>query len=817
MKHLGTILSGISLLILIILFNSKWGSIPPLGKLLSPTHGYLIDPELQGIQSGFSMVELGGLKDSVQVYFDDRMVPHIFASNDEDAYFVQGYLHARDRLWQMEFQTHFAAGRLSEIVGEKALVVDRTNRRLGMVYAAEKSLEEMEKDTLSFLAMNAYTAGVNSYIGTLEEKDLPLEYKILDYQPEPWSNLKSALLSKYMAKDLAGYDDDFERTAVIATMGKEIFDLMYPNREDSLDPIIPKAFIPPFGKLTIQAVHDSSYFHPPMPDLIEREKPDKANGSNNWALAGSKTMTGRPILCNDPHLKLRLPSIWYEIQITTPEYSCYGVSIPGAPGILIGFNEYVAFGSTNAMRDVMDYYEITFRDKSKSQYLYNGRWESTSSRIETYVIRDAKTQADTVFYTHFGPVVYDENFRGLKNDHLRSNAGKFYAVRWKAHDPSNDIVSFLLLDRAKNYDDYRKAIARFSCPGQNLIFASASGDIAITQQGVFPAKWRYQGEFIMEGKDSLYEWQGMIPQDQVLTMKNPERGFVSSANQLPADPKEYPYFLGGDYVYERGYRINQILRKLQKATVQDMIDLQNDNFNIRAHQIRGLLIETLKKRNFTNEADSYFHILERWNLYNDSASEGATVYSLLMDRLEQRIWGDELKKSQIGSMPEHSTLIQNLLRNINFACVDNVLTPQVETFDEQLSAAFLSIVPVLDELKKVGRLTWGKYKQTCVPHLMDIKQNMSSLSRLDLNVGGGDGIVNATKKSHGPSWKMIVSLTSPVEAWGVYPGGQSGHPGNPYYDTGVGPWSEGKYFKLWFMKPFEKGSDKIIQTLVFKP
>ncbi|MBK7739868.1 MAG: penicillin acylase family protein [Saprospiraceae bacterium] len=151
---------------------------------------------------------------------------------------------------------------------------------------------------------------------------------------------------------------------------------------------------------------------------------------------------------------------------------------------------------------------------------------------------------------------------------------------------------------------------------------------------------------------------------------------------------------------------------------------------------------------------------ERWNLYNDSANEGATVYSLLMDSLEQRIWGDELKKSQIGSMPEHSTLIQNLLRNINFACVDNVLTPQVETFDEQLSAAFLSIVPVLDELKKVGRLTWGKYKQTCVPHLMDIKQNMSSLSRLDLNVGGGDGIVNATKKSHGPSWKMIVSLTS---------------------------------------------------------
>ena len=817
MRHIGTLFTGLILIGFIYFLNSKWGATPPLGKLLSPTHGYLQDPEIIDDYQKSVSLSLPGIKTPVHVYFDDRMVPHIFADNDEDAYFVQGYLHAKDRLWQMEFQTHFAAGRLSEIVGEKALPIDRANRRLGMVYAAELSLAEMEKDTLTYQSLNAYTAGVNAYISGLSEKDYPLEYKILDYSPEPWTNLKSALLSKYMAKDLAAYDDDFERTAVIATLGKEVFDLMYPNREDSIDPIIPKEFIPPAGKMIPKPVIDSNYFHPEMPNLITPDKPDKDNGSNNWALAGNLTATGKPILCNDPHLKLRLPSIWYEIQLTTPDYSCYGVSIPGAPGILIGFNQHIAFGTTNAMRDVLDYYEIKFKDKSKSQYLYNGKWNNATQRLEEFVIRGASSITDTVIYTHFGPVVYDEKYQGLKNGKPRSDRNKYYAARWKAHDASNDIITFLMLNRAKNYDDYRNAIKRFSCPGQNLIFASSSGDIAITQQGVFPAKWKYQGEFIMEGQDSIFEWQNMIPPEEILTMKNPKRGFVSSANQLPVDPKDYPYYLGGDYVYERGYRINQVLAKAHKATVQDMMNLQNDNFNTRAHQIRPLLLKTLKIQNFPSDAKEYFHILENWNLFNDSNSEGATVYSLLMDSLNQSIWGDELRKSIIGSLPESNTLVQNLLKNKDFVCVDNIDTPEKETFEQQLTKSFLSIIPELNKIKNSGKLAWGAYKQTGIPHLIDQKQNMPALSRLNLNVGGGEGIVNATKQSHGPSWKMIVSMTSPVEAWGVYPGGQSGHPGNQYYDTGVTTWASGSYFKLWLMKATESNSAKVKQTIVFNP
>ncbi len=818
MRHLIAISTSLLLVSLILLLNHKWGSTPPLGKLLSPTHGYIKDPELACIK-GKSNVDMFGLIDSVSVFFDERMVPHIFAENERDAFFIQGYLHAKDRLWQMEFQTHFAAGRISEIVGIKALPLDRANRRLGLTFSAEIGLKELEKDSSSLQILDAYTSGVNTYMSTLNEKQFPLEYKLLDYAPEPWSNLKTLLLVKYMAKDLAAYDDDFEKTAVLATLGKDVFDLMYPNREDSLDPIFAKEYIAPLDKNFSLSQPDtaSSFFHPEMPDPIESDKPDKDNGSNNWALAGSKTATGRPILCNDPHLKLGLPSIWYELQITTPGNSCYGVSLPGAPGIVIGFNQDVAFGSTNAMRDVLDYYKITFKDASKTQYLYNGQWLPTSNRIEKFLIKNTNTHIDTVIYTHFGPVIYDEKWQGLRNGHQRSGKTSNYAVRWKAHDANNDLIPFLRLMKARNYEDYRNAISTFSCPGQNLIFASKNGDIAVTHQGYFPAKWKYQGEFIMDGKDSLFEWQGVIPPDQVLTMKNPKRGFVSSANQLPADPRSYPYYLGGDYIYERGYRINAILSGLQKATIEDMMSLQNDNFNTRAHQLLPLIFKTIDSLPLTEDKKMWVLILKQWDKINDADSEGATIYSLLMDSLELNIWGDELDKSILGLMPEHNTIVQNLLKNSNFRCVDNILTPKRESFKDQLLLSIESISPVLTDLKKEKKLKWGSYKGTCIPHLIDVRQNMQSLSRFDLNVGGGEGIVNATKKSHGPSWKMIVSLTDTIEAYGVYPGGQSGHPGNPYYDTGISTWAAGEYFKLWFMRDDETGSDKIIETIVFKP
>ena len=498
------------------------------------------------------------------MYFDERLVPHVFAENDEDGFFIQGFLHAKFRLWQMEFQTHAAAGRLSEIMGDKIgntdilNRVDRYFRRLGMVYAAEKSLQLMEADTATKLMCDSYTAGVNAYIQSMTAGQLPLEYKLLDYRPEAWTNLKTALFIKYMAYDLAGGESDFEFTAAKNALSKLDFETIVPIRPDSLDPIIPAGtvFDKPAVTVTQPAGADSLYFVYSKDSMLmpaTPQKPDKDNGSNNWAVNGKKTRSGYPILCNDPHLGLNLPSLWYEMQIHTPHYNAYGATFPSAPGIVIGFNDSCAFGVTNAGRDVRDYYSIQFKDDSRTAYFYNGEWKAADMRIETIKIKDKPDFIDTVAYTVFGPVIFDSRYASRNND------GKSYAVRWKAHDASNEMKMFYLLDRAENYNDYLEAIKNLHTPGQNCAFAAKNGDIAMWCQGEFPAKWKRQGDFVMPGTDSSYNWQAMIPQAENPHMLNPERGFISSANQLPADTS-YPYYIGGaGFPNYRGWTINKRL------------------------------------------------------------------------------------------------------------------------------------------------------------------------------------------------------------------------------------------------------------------
>jgi penicillin amidase len=255
-------------------------------------------------------------------------------------------------------------------------------------------------------------------------------------------------------------------------------------------------------------------------EIVSIVQPDPANGSNNWVVSGSKTQSGKPILANDPHLSLTLPSIWYEIQLTTPTINTYGVSFPGIPGVVIGYNDSIAFGFTNAGRDVKDYYEIQFKDKTKQEYFFDSQWVKSTLRVENIKIKDSVTMLDTVAYTVFGPVTYDHAFKTSLSEE------KAYALRWVAHDTSNVLKMWMLLNSAKNYNDYYQAISHFNVPGQNMIFASATGDIALWQQGTFPLRWKDQGLFVMPGKDSSYMWKGYIPMDENPHSFNPESGFL---------------------------------------------------------------------------------------------------------------------------------------------------------------------------------------------------------------------------------------------------------------------------------------------------
>ena len=781
--------------------NKKWGSIPPIGKFLSPQFGVWQNAE--SANNDFTAeLKFAGLKDKAEIYFDERLVPHVFTQNDEDAYFVQGYLHAKFRLWQMEFQARAAAGRLSEILGggkdTAVLNFDRNMRRLGMVYAAKRSVEETEKDPESKMACDAYTAGVNAYIENLKESELPLEYKLLDYKPEKWNNLKIALFLKYMSLDLAGPENDMEYTNAKAVFTANDFDKLYPVTQDSLDPIIPKGTVFPEAsvKVVAPANADSIFSSWKNSTVINEIKPDKDNGSNNWAVAGTKTQSGAPILCNDPHLSLNMPSLWYEMQLHTPNFNSYGASFPGAPSIIIGFNDSCAWGFTNAMRDVRDYYEIKFKDDSKQEYWFNNEWKRAELHIDTFKIAGQKDFYDTVAYTIFGPVMYDRSYSGK-----RATNNKYYAVRWKAHDPSNEMKIFYKLNRAKNLDDYKAALPYLSCPGQNCLFADKRGDIAIWQQAEFPAKWKRQGDFVMPGTDSSYMWQGYIPMEENPHIINPERGFVSSANQLPVDTT-YPYYIGGHHDLYRGYIINRYLRNMNGITPADMKRLQTENYNVLAEFALPILLKNTDESKLSSDEKKFLDIVKNWNKRNDPDEKGVAIFGNWLDSVEVEIYGDELSKVEKPFVwPEQYTMIEALVKDsVYYPFVDNINTSAIETTADVVMAGLKKAVPVLLKAEAANKLEWSKYKDAGVRHLL----RLPALSRFHLVVGGGRNIINATKDFHGPSWRMIVQLTDKIEAYGVYPGGQSGNPGSRYYDSFVDQWAAGKYYSLWFMHAGDK-------------
>ena len=801
MRIIPFVIFGIITTALIIIFNTSLLLPAPLGKLMAPQSGVWqnAEPVDENISVNLSFPQIKG---NVNVYFDDRLVPHVFAEQDNDAYFVQGYLHAKFRLWQMEFQTHAAAGRISELVGKKGLDFDRDKRRLGMVFAAENSLKEVEKDPATLAECDSYTAGVNAYIESLTQSNLPIEYKLLGYYPEKWTNLKTALFLKFMSLDLAGSENDFENTNAKSVFSRADFDKIYPVIMDSLDPIVPNGtlYTKPAQDLKIPATADSLYYGKKDTVNIKEQKPNPANGSNNWAVSGSKTKSGYPILCNDPHLSLNLPSLWYEMQIVTPNFNAYGVSFPGAPAIIIGFNDNCAFGFTNAGRDVRDYYEIKFRDDTRKEYWFNNSWQPTTFRVEDIKVKGEKDYLDTVAYTNIGPVMYDKSYHGS-----RGTNDKYYAVRWKAHDPSNELKMFTLLDKAKNYNDYLEAIKYLHTPGQNCIFASKTGDIALWDQGQFPAKWRRQGDFVMPGTDSSYFWQGMIPQEENPHSVNPERGFVSSANQLPAD-SAYPYYLGGNFPVYRGWEINKRLSEMNNITPEDMMKLQTDNYNVFAQMAMPLIIKNVDEKKLDEDELKYFDELKNWNFINDIHSKGATMFVVTWDTLENKIWDDELLAHGDSMMrPGESTLLNNLLKDSAFKFVDNINTPGVETLPDIMTAAFKNAMITIRKADKTSRLEWGRYKDTRVQHLA----KLPAFSRLHLPIGGGTNTINAANTDHGPSWRMVVSLTPETQAWGVYPGGESGNPGSKYYDNGIDTWAKGAYFPLWIMKAKDVNDKRI--------
>lgn len=777
--------------------------IPPIGKILSPSHGFWQNAEGSFPDLSTSL-QSDQLSNPVKVYYDDRLVPHIFASNTADAMFAQGYVTASLRLWQMELQTHAAAGRLAEILGttdEMRSILskkDKETRRLGLPWAARRYLEKAAQNPEQMEALQHYSDGVNAYIASLSYHELPLFYKLQDYWPEEWTPLKSALLLKSMGRMLTELDHDFELTEVLKTIGLDEFNSLYKEYFEEQSPIILDTLAIKNPLLVAQNEPIKLYLGSIGADSLTRTFSPKGIGSNNWAVTGAKTASGHPILCNDPHLGLNLPSIWFEIQIKTPEYNSYGASLPGAPGVISGFNEHIAWGVTNVSHDVKDWYAIEWKDNQKTHYWFDSSYRKATFTVETILRRNAEPILDTIYMTHIGPIA-------------RHTEKRDFALRWTLHDPSEEALTFLKLMKATNYKEYKDAIKHFSCPAQNFVFASKSGDIALWTQGKLPLRKTMQGRFVQQGTSSSEMWSGFIPQAHIPHEYNPEKNFVASANQHSIHPDHYPYDYYGYFEEYRGRYLNRRLAEMDSITIADMKALQYDSYSVRAEDFMTLLKKYLQKGELDKEALEVWHLIKDWDYRYTKDQLAPTIFEQWYDSLEILVYDELLLTNPTSSkkhflFPEDYNMLYLLKHDTSNACIDWKKTPdKKETVGDMITLAFQKIIGHLPKDDEGQVLTWKLKRKSEIQHLAKIPafgvQNVDS--------DGHHSTLNALQRRPGPSWRMVVVLGEEMEAYGIYPGGQSENPGSYFYKNMIEKWAEGDYHKLIFMKNENDAADRI--------
>ena len=797
MKHVATLLSILTTLKLILFLDGRisipGNPLPPLAHFLHPVAG--VWNNTTSLMPGDEELTMNGVQKASIVY-DERWVPHIYASSMEDALFLQGYTEASNRLFQMDFMTRAAEGRLSEVMGPLTLAFDKSRNRSLIETTAQNAVIAWSKHPESMKLLQRYVDGVNAYISQLKPADYPVEYKLLDFKPELWTVKKSALVYSSMADVLCGRSDDLESTNSLAVLGRKLFDEFYPEQNDGGYPVIPYE-----RKYDFKNEHASE-----APDSISQgpfyqyyyENRTKGIGSNNWAVSPSKSLTGNAILCNDPHLSLTLPSIWIEEHIVTPEVNAYGVSFPGFPGIMIGFNDYIAWGETNVSQDVEDLFHVVWTGNDKTTYKSGTGVKEAKKVVKTIKIKNMPDVLDTIIYIDKGVVRFE------------SNDGKTdLAVRWLPVDVKNEaeFMTFIDVMKSHNKAEFKKALRHFNTPAQNFIFASESGEIALFVNGLFPIRQNEDGRFVEPASNPEGDWQHYIPRDQNPYIENPISGYVTSSNQRSAG-KDYPYYYTGKFEHARNMSINQKLRDTAKWDVAKMKKMQADNFNYFASKSLPVLLDILKTKHAQHP------LIKQWSSwdYNYTASSmAATSYEALFKKIYELTFDEILMHQDTMDIlyPEDWRMVDLISRDTNSMIFDLISTPEKK---EDRRAIVLSAFDKISTGEQAAKnnIPWGSHKPLNINHYT----RLPALSVRGLSVDGTTDAINAVGESYGPSWRMIIDMAGgeKTKAYGVYPGGQSGNPLSPYYKNMVATWSDHKYNEL----NHSSNPEKITKTKTIK-
>ncbi len=687
------------------------------------------------------------------VNFDTHGEPHIRAASLEDAFFVQGYVTAQDRLFQMDALRRFAGGSLAEVLGPRLLESDRESRKLRLRRIAEDAYLTLPATDRAAFA--AYTRGVNQFIAT-HLNDLPVEFTLLNYQPRPWSVVDCLLLCLHMYRNLTTtWKDEVVKNNLIAQGDRGKVEFLYP-------------------------MHGLG---------------DASPGSNSWALAGSRTASGKPLLSSDMHLEYSLPGIWYMTHLEAPGLDVVGVALPGAPGIMVGHNQRIAWGITNLHFDVQDLYAERLDDRT-GRYLFRGQVEQ--ARVEREIIR-VKGQAAvdmTVWVTRHGPIFLSEGNQRL-------------ALRWTAAEPGMLQYPFIDIDRAQNWREFTASIARLPGPGSNFVYADVDGNIGYHAAGALPRRRNYRGDVPVDGASGNFEWDGYIPFDELPSVYNPPSGMIVSANQNTF-PENFAYPVNGNFAPPyRAQQIRALLSAHNGWRAEDMLTVQKDIYSAFSHFLAGQLVKAYDKRNAHNPGlDPAVGLLRTWNGQMDKDLAAPFLITLAYQHVRRAV-------------AENASAATGLAYEFNLApvVVERLLRERPAgwfgDYDDMLLRALADAV---EEGRRIQgrdpkRWQYGEYLRVsinnAVLHEVPLVGKYFDIGPVPMS--GSTTTVKQTSRTLAPSMRMNADLGDWDRSLFNIPIGQSGQILSSHYKDQWADYYNARSYPMQF------GKVDATSTLVFNP
>jgi penicillin G amidase len=738
-------------------------------------------------------ITVAGVSAPVEIVRDADAIPHIFAATKADALFGLGYVHAQDRLWQMEFQRRIGHGRLSEIFGAATIPQDRFLRTVGFGRAATRAWDATPDWAKQ--QVNEYIAGVNAFIATHHGAGLPPEFSLLRFEPEPWTGPDVLAWVKMMAWDLsANYGFEILRNDLAHAVGLErMRQLMppYPRNGLSILDGSGRSGEPGESGASTYEAHQSYLPFQPFP-------PVDGLGSNNWVVDGTMTASGKPMLANDPHLGTRIPSTWYLAHLSAGDFEVIGATLPGTPAVALGRNRRIAWGATNVAADVEDLYREHI-DDAKRTAEFRGAQEPLTIVRETILVKGGPPVTIDARLTRHGPLVSDAiNAQYAESKRTpRHPPVEPLAFRWTALDREDTtLASFLKLNEARNWSDFTAALRDFVVPSQNFVYADVDGHIGYYAPGRIPMRASGDGTLPADGWTGDAEWTGWIPFEELPHLFDPPSHFIVTANNRPAPP-EYPHILGFDW-YEpyRAQRIVDLLSGRSKLTPDDFARIQADTFSMHAKSLLPLLLAHAHPE---DEADRRaIEILQPWNFEASGASGAEAIFEAWFYELAPALVGDALGPIVTESYNTRSTFVSRF--------VVNTLTAPGDTSAADRAVTKALHEGVADLARRLGsdmtRWRWDAVHHAVFPH-----QGLDAVAALRPIVSrsipsAGDwstvdvGTVAADSKYEQhlvPGYREIIDLSPANDSRFLDAVGQSGHPLSPDYDRFLPDWRAVKY------------------------